>query len=62
MEIITGEKIQELATAGFSKLDQKEFERKKALSYDIESSYFDNYNNPHPIYLIRHMKDLYLYQ
>ena len=43
MEIITGEKIQELATAGFSKLDQKEFESKNAVSYDIESFDFNNY-------------------
>ncbi len=50
MEIITGEKIQELATAGFSKLDQKEFESKNAVSYDIESFDFNNYDNPDNVY------------
>ena len=45
MEIITGEKIQELATAGFSKSDQKEFESKNVL-YDVFSSLREKINAP----------------
>mgnify|MGYP003120928211 FL=1 len=50
MELITGEKIQEIADVSFSRNDDKGIESKNVVTYDVESFNFDNYDNPKIVY------------
>ena len=53
MNIITGEKFQDICQVGFSKLEHKKFEsqNKEIKSLDIDTFDFDNYDNPSLVYI-----------
>ena len=53
MNIITGEKFQDICEVGFSKLEHKEFESQNTTidSFDIDTFDFDDYNNPSLVYI-----------
>ena len=51
MNIITGEKFQDICDVGISKLEHKRFESKASInSINIDKFNFTNYDNPYLVY------------